>query len=179
MASLVKVWDKPTRLFHWSLATSVALCWLTADELQSLHEFAGYAAAGLIGLRLALGIAGGPYARFTQFVRSPKQTMLYAADVARHKERRYIGHNPLGAAMVLALLSMVGMIALTGWMQTTDAYWGVEWVENTHEALAQILLVAIALHVAGVIHASLRHKENLALSMVTGQKRAPAMGDVD
>ncbi|PLU81247.1 cytochrome B, partial [Sinorhizobium medicae] len=48
MTSTVKVWDRPIRLFHWSLAGSVALCWLTADELQSLHEVAGYAAAGLI-----------------------------------------------------------------------------------------------------------------------------------
>ena len=126
MASTVKVWDRPVRLFHWSLAGSVALCWLTADELQSLHEVAGSAAAALIGLRLVLGVAGTRYARFSQFIRSPKQILLYAGDLLRHKEPRYLGHNPLGAAMVGVLLSMVGGIAFTGWMQTTDAYWGVE-----------------------------------------------------
>ncbi len=178
MTSTVKVWDRPVRLFHWSLAGTVALCWLTADELQSLHEVAGYAAAGLIGLRLVLGIAGTRYARFSQFIRSPKRTLAYAGDVVRHKEPRYLGHNPLGAAMVVVLMGMVGGIALTGWMQTTDAYWGVEWVEEVHEALAQLLLVAIALHVAGVIHASLRHRENLVLAMLTGHKRAPKVGDV-
>ncbi|MBX9469157.1 MAG: cytochrome b/b6 domain-containing protein [Rhizobium sp.] len=178
MASTVKVWDSPVRFFHWSLAGSVALCWLTADELQSLHEVAGYAAAGLIGLRLALGMAGTRYARFSQFIRSPKRTLHYAGEVLRHKEPRYLGHNPLGAAMVILLLGMVGGVALTGWMQTTDAYWGVEWVEETHEVLAQLLLGAIALHVAGVIHASLRHSENLSLAMITGRKRAPASGDV-
>ncbi|PLU80510.1 hypothetical protein BMJ19_07690, partial [Sinorhizobium medicae] len=175
-------------------------CWLTADELQSLHEVAGYAAAGLIGLRLVLGVAGTRYARFSQFIRSPKHTLLYAGDMLRHKEPRYLGHNPLGAAMVVAVLMMVGGIALTGWMQTTDAYWavlmmvggialtgwmqttdaywGIEWVEETHETLAQLLLVAIALHVVGVVHASLRHHENLVLAMITGRKRAPAGGDI-
>jgi cytochrome b len=178
MASTVKVWDRPVRLFHWSLAGSVALCWLTADELQSLHEVAGSAAAALIGLRLVLGVGGTRYARFSQFIRSPKQILLYAGDLLRHKEPRYLGHNPLGAAMVGVLLSMVGGIAFTGWMQTTDAYWGVEWVAETHEALAQVLLAAIALHVVGVIHASVRHHENLILAMITGRKRAPDSGDI-
>ncbi|NBB48721.1 cytochrome B [Rhizobium sp. CRIBSB] len=148
MASTVKVWDRPVRFFHWSLAGSVALCWLTADVLQSLHEVAGYAASRV------------------------------SRSEVRHREPRYLGHNPLGAAMVMLLLVMVGGIALIGWMQTTDAYWGVEWVEETHETLAELLLVAIALHVAGVIHASLRHHEDLALAVITGRKRAPAACDI-
>ena len=178
MPSTVKVWDRPLRLLHWSLAGSVALCWMTADELQGLHEIAGYAAAGLIGLRLVLGLAGTHYARFNQFVRSPKTTLAYAADMVRHREARYLGHNPLGAAMVVLLIVLVGAIALTGWMQTTDTYWGVEWVEETHKTLAEFLLVAIALHVAGVIHASVRHRENLALAMITGRKRGPSSRDI-
>lgn len=178
MAPTVKVWDRPIRLFHWSLAGSVALCWLTADDLQSLHEVAGYAVAGLIGLRLVLGLAGTRYARFSQFIRSPQRTLRYASETLRHKEPRYIGHNPLGAAMVVAIILMVAGIALTGFMQTTDTYWGVEWVEETHEVLAELLLVAIALHVIGVVHASLRHRENLVTSMITGRKRAPAPGDI-
>lgn len=178
MAATVKVWDRPVRLLHWSLAGSVAFCWLTADESRNLHEVAGYLAAALIGARLVIGMVGTRYARFSQFIRSPQQTLLYAGDLMRHKELRYLGHNPLGAAMVVLLLSMVGGIGLTGWMQTTDTYWGVQWVEETHEALAQLLLVAISLHVAGVIHASLRHHENLVLAMITGQKRTPAEGDI-
>lgn len=179
MERLVKVWDKPIRLFHWSLVGSIAIAWLTADELQSLHEIAGFAAAALVGSRLILGVFGNRYARFSQFVRSPWRTLAYAGEVLLHKDRRHLGHNPLGAAMVVLLLAMVGVIALTGWMQTTDAYWGVEWVEETHEAAAQILLIAILLHVVGVIHASFRHRENLALAMVTGWKRAPSGDEVD
>ncbi|CAH0341347.1 cytochrome b/b6 domain-containing protein [Rhizobium sp. CECT 9324] len=175
----VKVWDMPVRLFHWGLAGCIAVCWVSADELQSLHEFSGYAAAALVGVRLVLGTVGNRYARFAQFVRSPRQTAAYAIAVLRHRDHRYLGHNPLGAAMVLLLLLMVAAVAYTGWLQTTDAYWGVEWVEEVHETLADLLLVAIALHVAGVIHASFRHRENLALAMVTGRKRAPVSGDID
>ncbi|WP_234838716.1 hypothetical protein [Sinorhizobium medicae] len=75
--------------------------------------------------------------------------------------------------MVVILLLMVGGIALTGWMQTTDAYWGTEWVEETLKHW-----IAIALHVVGVVHASLRHHESLVLAMITGRKRAPAGGDI-
>ncbi|TDH38555.1 cytochrome B [Pseudohoeflea suaedae] len=178
MNKTVRVWDRPVRLFHWSLAASVALCWVTADELQRVHEVAGYTAAGLVGLRLILGLAGTRYARFSQFMRSPGRTLSYARDMLGHREPRYLGHNPLGAAMVVTLLVMVAAIGLTGWMQTTDAYWGVEWVQETHEVLAELLLVAIALHVAGVVHASFRHRENLVGAMITGRKRAPASGDI-
>ena len=178
MTSTVRIWDRAVRLFHWSLAGSVAVCWVTADELQGTHEVVGYVAACLVGLRLILGLAGTRYARFSQFIRSPGRTLSYAREMLRHREPRYLGHNPLGAAMVVLLLLMVGAIGLTGFMQTTDAYWGIEWVEETHEVLAELLLVAIALHVAGIIHASLRHHENLVLAMITGRKRGPANGDI-
>lgn len=178
MPQTVRIWDRPVRLLHWGLAGSVAVCWLTADELQGVHEVAGYTAAGLVGLRLILGLAGTRYARFSQFIRSPGRTLSYAREMFRHREPRYLGHNPLGAAMVVTLLIMVGAIAFTGWMQTTDAYWGVEWVQETHEVLAELLLVAIGLHVAGVIHASFRHHENLVFAMINGRKRAPESGDI-
>lgn len=72
MAATVKVWDRPVRLLHWSVAGSVAFCWLTADESRNLHEVAGYLAAALIGVRLVIGMVGTRYARFSQFIRSPK-----------------------------------------------------------------------------------------------------------
>ena len=174
----VKVWSIPIRLFHWSLVGAVATAWLSADELGSLHEYAGYAAVSLVGLRIIPGVLGDHYARFSQFVQSPQRTLGYAREVLRHRDRRHMGHNPLGAAMVLFLLGLLATVALTGWMQTTDTYWGVEWVEETHEVLVNILLIAIALHIAGVAHASWRHRENLPLAMITGWKRAPAENEV-
>ena len=131
-----------------------------------------------VAFRLLYGVIGSHYARFAQFVRGPRTTAAYAADVVRHRERRYIGHNPVGAVMVVALLLVMAAIATTGFMMTTDAYWGVEWVEDPHEMLANLMLVLVALHVAGVVWASIAHQENLVRAMVTGRKRAAEPGDV-
>lgn len=178
MTATVKVWDPMVRLFHWSLVTSFAVAWLTGDELMSVHEWAGYAAGGLVALRLFLGLVGSPYARFRQFIRSPGKTAAYAGDILRNREVRYIGHNPVGALMVIALLAAMAALAFTGWMQTTDAYWGVEWVEEAHELLANVLLALVTLHIAGVVLASVRHHENLVRAMITGRKRAAGRRDV-
>ncbi|MCB1149359.1 MAG: cytochrome b/b6 domain-containing protein [Chlamydiia bacterium] len=177
-SATAKVWDPLVRVFHWSLVASFAVAWLTADEVQSLHEWAGYAAAALIGFRLLYGLVGPRYARFSQFVRGPRTTVDYAADVLRRREKRYLGHNPLGALMVIALLVTMAAIATTGFMMTTDAYWGVDWVQEVHETLANLMLALVILHVLGVVFASLAHHENLVRSMITGRKRAAEAGDV-
>jgi len=174
----IKVWDPLIRIFHWSLVASFAVAWLTADDIRQLHEWAGYLAAALVAFRVVLGLGGSHYARFRQFVRGPRETIGYAGDVARNREVRYIGHNPLGALMVLALLASMSALAFTGWLQTTDAYWGVAWVEEVHETLANVLLGLVALHVAGVVLASFRHGENLVRAMVTGHKPAAEQGDI-
>lgn len=177
-ARSVVVWDPLVRIFHWSLVASFAVAWFSAEEVRDLHEWAGYAAAALIALRLVMGLAGSRYARFSQFVRRPGAVAAYTSDVVRHREARYIGHNPLGGLMVLALLAMMAALAFTGWLQTTDAYWGIEWVEETHEALANVMLAMVLMHVAGVILASYRHGENLVRAMVTGRKPAPTGNDI-
>lgn len=174
----VKVWDPFVRLFHWGLAASFVIAWITAEEWDSLHYWAGYAAGALIALRLIWGQIGTRYARFTQFIKSPAATLKYLGDILRGAEPRYLGHNPAGAAMIIALiLAMAGCI-LTGWMYTTTTFWGSEWVEEIHEALANGLLFLVLLHVGGVLLASLRHHENLVRAMITGRKRRPASDDV-
>lgn len=175
--STVKVWDPLVRLFHWSLVASFAVAWITADEWDDLHIWAGYAAAGLIAFRLVWGLIGPRYARFTQFLRAPGTVAAYLKDLAGGRERRYLGHNPAGAAMILALIVSLAALCLTGWMYTLDTFWGEEWVEELHEVLANLLLVLVGLHVAGVVLASLKHHENLVRAMITGRKRAPAAGD--
>lgn len=174
----IEVWSYYVRLFHWALVLSVTVAWLTSGEIMKVHKYAGYLAIALVASRFAAGLLGSGYTRFAQFVRSPRQTLDYLGDIAHKRERRYIGHNPAGAAMVLALLACICGIALTGWMQTTDAYWGVAWVQFVHELLGNAILVLIAIHIAGVALASIRHRENLIRAMVTGRKRAPAAGDI-
>ncbi len=206
---MIKVWDPLLRLFHWSLVASIAIAWLTGEDGEALHEWAGYAALGLIAFRLVWGLIGPRYARFTQFIRGPKEVITYTKDMLNKREKRYIGHNPLGAAMVVALLATTAATGFTGWLMAepermamlpempafvTPAFadsdedeeheyggygeGGEEAMEEIHEFFANLLLVLIFLHVAGVIYASRRHKENLARAMVTGQKLAAAPDDI-
>ena len=87
------------------------------------------------------------------------------------RARRYIGHNPAGGAMVILLIAMISGIVTTGYMMTTDTWWGIEWVEDVHKTLVYATLGLIVLHVAGVILASIEHRENLVRAMITGWKR--------
>jgi cytochrome b len=178
----VKVWDLFVRLAHWTLVAAVLGAWLTAeadgDTAKKVHEWLGYLALGVLALRIPWGWIGTRYARFSQFVRAPAQTLAYAKTVASGSERRYIGHNPLGAWMILALIVMVIAASASGWLYITDRFWGEEWLEEIHEALANIVLTLVVLHVAGVIFSSLRHRENLVRAMFTGRKRPPGPGDV-
>ena len=169
--AMVRVWDPFVRIFHWSLVGLFAFAWATGDEWGKAHELAGYVIAGLVALRVIWGFVGPAHARFSDFIRSPVVTIRFLADTMRMKARRYIGHNPAGGMMVLALLAMIAVIATTGYMMTTNAYWGVEWVEEVHEGAVNITLGLVVLHVAGVIFAGIEHKENLVKAMITGWKR--------
>ncbi|MEJ1994876.1 MAG: cytochrome b/b6 domain-containing protein [Limibacillus sp.] len=178
MTETVKVWDPLVRGFHWSLAASFLVAWVTAEDIESLHIWAGYAAAGLVVFRLLWGLVGSRYARFGQFVRRPGAVLSYLGDVLRGREKRFLGHNPAGSAMILLMLATLLAVSVTGWLYTTDAFWGAGWLEESHEALANLLLVFVLLHLSGVLLASIRHRENLVAAMFSGRKRAAGSGDV-
>ena len=166
------------RLFHWSLVLSFGVAWFSANAWEDVHVWAGYAAGGLILVRAAWGFVGTPYARFSQFVRSPGTVLAYLHSIRRGREARYVGHNPAGGAMVIALMLVMGSTALTGWMLTTDTFWGVRWVQHLHNFVANGLLALVGFHIAGVALASFRHRENLVRAMIGGRKRPAAAGDV-
>ena len=178
----MKVWDRFVRIAHWSLAACVLAAWITAESklkwAEPLHEWLGYAALGVIALRLAWGWIGPRYARFREFVAGPASTLAYARAVLRGDEPRYLGHNPLGGWMIVALLSTAALAGLSGWLSVTDRFWGVEWVQETHELLGNAVIALAVLHVAGVVYTSWRQRENLAAAMLSGVKRPPAPGDV-
>jgi cytochrome b len=171
----VRVWDTFVRVAHWTLVSCVIAAWFARG---APHEWLGYVALAVVLARIFWGLAGPAYARFTQFVHGPSRTAAYARRVVARQEERYLGHNPLGGWMILALLTAVVLVGASGWLATTDQYWGVEWVQDLHEWLADLLAALAALHVAGVVYSSLRHRENLVGAMITGRKRSPAPGDV-
>jgi cytochrome b len=178
----VKVWDRLVRVAHWSLAACVLAAWITAESklksAERIHEWLGYAALAVVALRLTWGWIGPRYARFGQFVAGPARTLAYAKTLLRGAEPRYIGHNPLGGWMIVALLATAALASLSGWLSITDRFWGVKWLQETHEVLGNTLIALAAVHVAGVVYTSRRQRENLAAAMLSGIKRPPEPGDV-
>jgi cytochrome b len=170
-ARTVRIWDPLVRVGHWMLAITVLAAWLTRHSPGPWHEWIGYASLAIVAVRLLWGWRGSAYARFSEFLRSPAHTLQYARAMLHGREPRTIGHNPLGGWMIVALLLMVTLVGASGWLYTTDRYWGVEWVETLHNTLSNGLFVLVGLHVAGVLYASFRHRENLIAAMLHGRKR--------
>jgi len=173
----IRVWDPAIRVLHWSLAAAFAAAWATGEEAIGLHQLLGYGIVALVGARLVWGAVGPQHARFENFLRGPRAVAGYLSDLAQGRARRYLGHNPLGAAMILALLAGLLTVSFTGWAMTVPGFGG-EAMEELHEVAASFMLVLIAGHVIGVVASSLLHRENLVLAMLTGRKRRPEAEDV-
>jgi cytochrome b len=169
--AMVEVWDSRIRAFHWGLVLLFIVAYLSAEDSEKLHLLAGYSIAGLLVLRIFWGFNGSPHARFSDFVRSPREVLNYIRLARQHHAPRYLGHNPAGGAMTIALMVMIASICLTGHLMTTDAWWGSETMEDLHELLVNGTLGLIGLHLLGNLVSSRMHNENLTLSMITGFKR--------
>lgn len=168
---MVPVWDRFVRVFHWSLVGLIAAAWLTEDA-KRVHIWIGYTVLALVAARLVWGVVGSRHARFADFVAGPARVLGYLRDLVRGQERRYLGHNPAGGAMIVALLATILVTCVSGWLMGTDRFWGSELMEGIHETAAILILVLVAAHVAGVVWESLHHGENLVRAMITGRKRA-------
>ena len=166
-----KVWDPLVRIFHWGLVAAFLVAWATGDEIERLHIAVGYCVIGLVAFRIVWGFVGGRHARFADFVRGPRAVASYLRDTAELRAKRYLGHNPAGGAMIVAVLTMLSIIGATGFMMTTDAFWGVAWVQDAHETAVSLTLGLVVLHILGVVVASYEHGENLVRAMITGRKR--------
>jgi cytochrome b len=169
----VKVWDVFVRVSHWLLVILFAIAWYSGGIWDTPHLAAGYGVIAVIAARVVWGFIGSQNARFSSFVHGPRVTMQYIIDMLHMRAPRYVGHNPAGAAMVIALLVTIAVICISGVMMTTDAFWGVKWVDNLHAAASTFALILVGLHIGGVIYAGIEHGENLVRSMITGLKRGP------
>lgn len=171
---MVTIWSPWLRLMHWLLAISTILAFVShagTNRLHPWHEVFGYAALATAASRILLGFVGRGYWRFDQFVKSRAATQAYALAMLAHREPRHLGHNPLGAWMVVALLANSVLCGLSGWLFTTDLLWGYAWLSNLHGVLGELFVPMVLLHLAGVAYASWRHKESLISAMMHGKKQ--------
>jgi cytochrome b len=175
---MVRVGDPFVRIFHWMFALSFAVAWISAEGFERLHEAAGYAAGALTLARIAWGFVGSDYARFASFVRPPSAVATYLKAMAEGSEARFVGHNPAGGAMIVALLAAIAGTAASGWLLTTDWFWGSIAMQRVHSALGHGVMLLVLAHLTGVALASFRHRENLICSMVFGDKRVAGPRDV-
>lgn len=173
---IVPVWDLPVRVGHWLLALSVAIAWLTGESetFRLIHAASGGIALGIALFRIVWGFVGTPPARFATFVKPPREAFAYLQALVRGTATgnvpHYTSHNPAGAYAVLLLLAFAVVTPLAGWLTYNEI--GGHFIEEVHEALANLFLGVILLHLAGVAVGSIAHRESLPKAMITGLKRA-------
>jgi cytochrome b len=178
----IKVWDWPTRIFHWLIVVLIAAAWWTGEnEDLTLHYQIGMTVLILVLFRLIWGVIGGSTARFTHFVKGPRAIAAYL----RGASPPAVGHNPLGALSVLALIGMVALVDVLGLFATDHdginpgplAYLvsqdASDAAHELHELTFNVLLALIAVHVAAILYYLLFKRDNLVGPMVTGAREAP------
>lgn len=171
----VKVWDPLVRIFHWSLVAAFTANALFTDPEEDLHETIGYIVLALVCVRILWGFIGTRHARFSDFPPSPKAAIGQVGSLLRWKRDPHAGHSPLGALMIYNLLATLLVIVASGWMMTTNTWFGIKWVEELHELAVHWAELSVVLHVLAVVVESRRLGVNLPRSMLTGYKDLPGV----
>jgi len=195
----IKVWDIGVRLFHWGLVALFVFAYISGEgEAETLHAWAGYAIIGLLAFRIVWGFIGSRHARFADFIYSPGEIIGYLKGMLISRPKHYIGHNPAGGLMVIAMLATLIVVSWTGLMaygsegkgplaqaefslvataqadgweyEEDEGGEGDEFWEELHEGSVNFMLLLIVLHLTGVAVSSLLHRENLVRAMITGRK---------
>lgn len=178
----IRVWDVPTRLFHWAVVGLVLTSWIAADQgFMRLHLVSGSTLMALLLFRLVWGVIGSSTARFSDFVATPPKVLEYLRTLKGSQKSRYAGHNPAGGWMVLVMISLLcaqvitglfandgvrfqGPLALQVSTDTSDR------LTALHGTLFNVLVVMIYLHVVAVFFYLCVRGENLISPMLTGTK---------
>jgi len=180
----IQVWDPLVRLFHWLLVISFLIAYVLEDDRLNLHVLAGSIVFGLIVFRLIWGFMGTEYSRFADFICSFKQIIQHLRDLVRLRPAHHSGHTPIGSVMILLLLFCLLLLTLSGIM--LYAHEGAHFplagfmaateldttlfIENLHGWIADMLMLFVLFHIAGVLLESLLQKQNLIWAMFTGYK---------
>jgi cytochrome b len=183
----VRVWDLPVRLFHWTLVVLLVVSYCTAQaggDWMKLHFWSGYTILTLLLFRIAWGFVGSTTARFSHFVKGPLSALQHLKELAGADRPRDVGHNPLGGAMVIALLLGLLLQVVAG-LFAADTDTGLvsgplanlapdKWVDRAtafHEFWINVLLVLVALHVLAALIYLVWKRQNLIGAMYSGRKR--------
>ena len=189
MLQIVRVWDLPTRVFHWTLTVSVIASVVTAKvggNAMTWHIRLGLLAMALIAFRVLWGLVGGHWSRFASFLYGPRSVLAYLRGDSGAAGRFDVGHSPVGALSVFAFLALLGLqvttglvaddeIATTGplnrFVSSATAGLATGWHKNIGQYLVIVLMVA---HVAVVLYYLWRKQRNLITPMLSGDKQLPA-----
>jgi cytochrome b len=167
----IMVWDMPVRVFHWLLVICFAGAWLTSESerLAMIHYAFGYTAGLLVLIRLVWGVIGTRYARFSQFLKSPKAVIEHFIAMLRGHPHHDVGHNPAGGLVMFGLMLLILLIGLTGYLSVKE-FLG-NFVSEVHEVVASLVLGLVIVHIIAAIGMSMIERQNLVRSMVTGMKK--------
>jgi cytochrome b len=183
-----RVWDLPTRLFHWVLATcvvgSVVSAWIGGNAMV-WHMRLGYVVFTLLAFRLVWGLIGGHWSRFANFIYSPTAVLRYLRGDSRHDEHHEVGHSPLGAFSVFALLGLLAVQVATGLVADDEiATTGplIKFVSGSTSSLATgwhkdwgqwLIITLVVVHVGAIVYYLVRRRRNLVHPMIVGDKPLP------
>ena len=183
----VRIWDLPTRVFHWALVAGMGFMWFSAEVSDSLldwHMRVGEFLLALVLFRLLWGVVGSDTARFSQFIRSPGQALSYLKILPSRQPSWHPGHNPLGGWMVVAVLLLVLVQAVSGLFISDDILsegplyplvseaWADRMASVHHQAF-DLLLVLIGVHIAAILYYLGFKRTNLLRAMLTGHAHWP------
>lgn len=164
------VWDMPVRVFHWLLVICFAGAWLSAESerLQMIHYAFGYTACLLVLIRLVWGLIGTRYARFSQFLKSPRAVIEHFVAMLRGHPHHDVGHNPAGGLVMFVLMLLILLIGLTGYLSVKAFSENLS--SEAHEVVSSLALAIVILHILAAILMSVMERQNLVKSMVSGKK---------
>ena len=179
----VKVWDIPTRLFHWALVIGIFTSWVTIElDKIELHVISGACILGLLVFRLIWGLIGPATAQFHKFIKSPFAVFAYLKNPTDDRFKSYLGHSPIGALSVVALIGIISIQVGTGLFADDEIYTTGplakfvnsdlrSFATKIHSQNFDILVALIVLHLAAVMFYLVIRKNNLITPMITGFKK--------
>ncbi|UVJ46687.1 cytochrome b/b6 domain-containing protein [Pseudomonas sp. LS1212] len=168
----VRLWDPVVRLCHWSLVIAFVGDYFLNEEGDGWHRWLGYYAVLIVLVRLAWGFVGPQSARWSDFWPTPTRVKGHLSALFSGEDHHRMGHSPLGALVMILMLCLMLGLGISGFlMEEVDYFWGEDLPRDIHEFMADSLLVLVCVHLAAALFESLRLRENLPLSMLSGNRR--------